>query len=268
MKKSLKALALGALILPVGLLSACGDQFNFNSGLNIEAAGKYTDSNVADFVAYVQNEKTPVNSEITSCKIVITGEQDGLTQEIKGMLLMGEDENYKMAYKLYTEEENSTTNATVYYDSTLEGNFMYMDINYSRTATSEETALNMNGKYKVQVDLENLFHYIPSSIMTPEGFGYITRTFAVSEMLPVLTDELFGVEKAASESKVYYKITMVQENTESYNYYYLFDNSALQGIYLSYGNVSYSVEQYSGEISFPNFNGYQELTEQLFGMQE
>ena len=104
--------------------------------------------------------------------------------------------------------------------------------------------------------------------MTPEGFGYITRTFAVSEMLPVLTDELFGVEKAASESKVYYKITMVQENTESYNYYYLFDNSALQGIYLSYGNVSYSVEPYSGDISFPNFNGYQELTEQLFGVQE
>ena len=79
MKIGLKVLALGALALPLGLLSACGGQLDFNSSLNVNNAGAYSASSQEELTTYVETEtdgEPAVSTDLFSYRLVMDMRSD------------------------------------------------------------------------------------------------------------------------------------------------------------------------------------------------
>lgn len=267
MKKSLKALALGALILPVGLLSACGDQFNFDINLNLNSAGEYAESSVEELKAYVQ-EVGEDNSNLPSYRIVIKGVEDGLGQKLSGFVVMYEDQTYNLAYKMDSDEKDEITKATVYYNGSAKdetANYMYAYIDYS----SKTSDLKMKGNYRVPIDdqNQNMYDYIPSSIMAPQSVIMVGQAYSLNGILPNLTEEIATVKKAEQGGLVNYQVVTNVSNKE-YTHYYMFEDNVLAAIKMEYEGMYFIMERYEGEINYPDFGGYKEVKDPIFSAGE
>lgn len=265
MKKSLKFLALGALALPLGLLSACGDPLNFDINLNVNSAGEYAESSVEELKTYVQ-EVGEENSNLPSYRIVLNGVEDGLGQKLSGIVVMNEDQTYNVAYKMDADEEDEITKATVYYNGSAKdetANYMYAYIDYS----SKTSDLKMKGNYRVPIDSQNMFDYIPSSIMDPQSVIMVGQAYSLNGILPNLTEEIATVKKAEKGELVNYQVVVNVSNNE-YTYYYMFEDNVLTAIKMEYEGMSFIMERYEGEINYPDFGGYKEVKDPIFSAGE
>ena len=104
MKKGLKVLALGALALPLGLLSACGGQLDFNSSLNVNNAGTYKEVTQGEFTTYVSQEvegKDVVNKDMSSgLKFVYEVNAEGGNSKITAIIKMTDVNKVEIATKM------------------------------------------------------------------------------------------------------------------------------------------------------------------------
>lgn len=262
MKKGLKVLALGALALPLGLLSACGGQLDFGSSLNVNNAGAYKEVMQAEFTTYVSQEvegEDVVNKDMSSgLKFVYEANADGTNLKVNAIIKMTDANKVEMATKMTASkpgENGGNAAISMYYPG--EETF-YADMNISYRGQAAQG--NMKGQYSFDVNTSSY----PGG-MGPEEILSIVSSVDVDNiaaMLSTYTDAV--VSKAESGDKLNYKIEIKSDSTyQPDTYYIMFKNDVLVGVKLEteYGIIA--MERFDGEIEYPNFENYVNYEEYL-----
>ena len=252
MKKGLKNLAWGLAILPLGLLSACGDQLSFNSGINVNSAGAYKVSTAGEFTEYtnsVQEENMSFSGYKMIYNMAIENGDSMAELKMNAILVANQEKtSFQGAIKLEATAEGEYMNMKMYLPET-DSEHIYVDI-------SSSGSMEINGQMKIPFDL------------TGGDFGPVEQALSMASIdVSQLFEEIatasdVSYEKAESGNKVNYK---VEYNSYDLNhtYYICFENGVLQGVLCESDGIYISIERFEGEVNYPNFSNYKESTEGL-----
>jgi len=247
---SIKALLLSLLLVPaMFLFSACGSQLDARA--TVDNTGNYsatTEDN--DFTTFLADEGTTTDfsnglhmtmdmtialTETTEMGLYINAYIKYAIDEATSTLTMTE-----LAAKM-TATNGSESETVNFY--VVDG-FMYVD--------------SSEGQYKSEVpaDMGDIFY----------GMG--VSDIDVDELLDLFTANTgcFDVEVATSGTVTKYHISVNEasetveavESVVGFDLYFIFNNGQLTGLYMSttYGTIS--IVGFDGDISYPNFSGYEE----------
>ena len=250
MKKGLKNLAWGLAILPLGLLTACGDQLSFNSGINVNSAGAYEVSTAKEFTEYtnsVQEENMSFSGYKMIYNIALENGDDALGEiKVNAILVANQEKtSYQGAIKFEATAEGEYMNMKMYLPET-DSEHIYVDIKSSGST-------EINGQMKIPYDL------------TGGDYGPVEQALSMASVdVSLLFEEIatasdVSYEKAESGNKVNFKVSDLEDST----YYICFENGVLQGVLCEANNLYISIERFEGNVDYPNFSNYKESTEGL-----
>lgn len=253
MKKSLKIFALGATILPLGLLSACGGQLDFNSSVNVNNAGAYSEVSAEDFTSYVESttEGQPaVNSNLLNYKLVYSVDMDGTIAKLTGIVQQNQDETTEMAFKVTMSGEGNSANYSLYFPNS---DYFYADLDVRYA--SEASGVNISGKYKFDAqNMDNEMSEIFSIITVREALN-------IDIVLNLVSQNGIEVSMASRDDKVNYKFVKTNSQGEvELTYYALYENNSLVAMKSESGKNFISIEYYDGGIEYPDFSGYKDFS--------
>ncbi len=262
MKKGLKVLALGALALPLGLLSACGGQLDFGSSLNVNTAGAYKEVKQSEFTTYVSQEvegEDVVNKDMSSgLKFVYETNADGTNLKVNAIIKMTDANKVEIATKMTASkpgENGGNATISMYYPG--EETF-YADMNISYRG--QDAQGNIKGQYSFDVNTSSY----PGGMGPEEILSMISSVDVdnIAAMLSTYTDAV--VSKAESGDKLNYKIEIKDSTYQpDSTYYIMFENDVLVGVKLETEYGMMAMERFDGEIKYPNFENYVNYEEYL-----
>ena len=251
MKKFLKLGIFALALLPLSLLSACG-QLDYEPKLDVNSAGAYSASTKTELNEIATDETTLQPKTITGYRMTMTMKEEGMNMKANVIATLNDEQQLEMAMKINMSTEGTgyegSANMEIYMPV---GEYMYANIDYS---VSGAVDLNIDGKYKVSAD---------------EGFGIEEIAFDSAmdfddmlDMVDELSGNGFTIEKATRDTKTNFKVS-IEENTvyeiPATTMYFLFDNGALVGYSLDMGEtMKIVVEAFDGTIQFPSFDNYRE----------
>lgn len=263
MKKGLKVLALGALALPLGLLSACGGQLDFNSSLNVNNAGAYSASSQEELTTYVETEtdsEPAVSTDLFSYRLVMDMRSDEATQKATAIIQGDAQGNVEFASKITASlpgEDGGNINISMYYPG---GDNYYADVNLAYRG--EMADMNINGQFSFA--LEGTAS-IPG--VSPDYIFMYAEMADVESLINSLAGSNATVSKAERDNKVNFKVEIeATQYMPASTYYVMFEDNDLVGVRVEVGGDeggTISIEKYDGDIEYPNFDNYQSYEEYL-----
>ncbi len=263
MKKGLKVFALGALALPLSLLSACGGQLDFKSSLNVNNAGAYSASSQEELTTYVQadsTDETAVSTDLFSFKLYMEMKSSEASQVATAIVKADKEGNVEIASKITASmpgENGGNVNFSLYYPGE---DTYYADVNLAYRGEMAE--MNIKGQYSFDINGSESI-----SGISPEYIFSYAEMADVENIINSLTGLNATVSKAEKNNKVNFKIEMEATGyMPASTYYIMFEDNALVGVKIEVGGEEHgmiSIEKYDGEIQYPNFDNYKSYEDYL-----